>query len=105
MTRKMGRRLTATAGRLAGLASTARRIAGLPLELHATPAYRWIHYFAMGEFFARRHQHGRREEAEDQYRIQYYTDFLVWPPNWRYPMRAMSPGPRALPGTSGSVEV
>ena len=80
MTRNMGTRLAATAERLAGLASTARRIAGLPLELHAIPAYRWVHYFAMGEFFAKRRMYTRREEAEDNYRIQYYTDFLVWPP-------------------------
>ena len=59
----MTRPLTATVRRLAGLASTARRIAGLPLELHAIPAYRWVHYFAMGEFFAKRRMHTRREEA------------------------------------------
>ena len=80
MSRKIGRRMTATAKRLTGLAATARQIAGLPLELHRPPAYRWVHYLALGEFFAKRHRRRRRQEAEDEYRIQYYTDFLVWPP-------------------------
>ena len=48
MSRKIGRRMTATAKRLTGLAATARQIAGLPLELHRPPAYRWVHYLALG---------------------------------------------------------